>query len=184
MAQYTVYKVVNRINNKYYIGLHKTKEPCDLYMGSGHLIKAAIKKYGIKNFSKEILFIFNTLEEASLKEAELVNATDPLSYNLKCGGLGGWDCCNQKEFNKHYVKRSNTTKEKMKNNHWSRSKFRNETINKFSNKNRKKIIIDGIVYPSLKDACIVLNMSKSTVHRRVNSFQYPNWNYVEGIVNV
>lgn len=179
MAQYTVYKVTNNINNKYYIGLHKTEDPYDSYLGSGHLITAAIKKYGIKNFSKEILFIFNTLEEAALKEAELVNPNNSLSYNLKSGGLGGWDYCNEKQFNKQYGTRTDITKEKMKNNHWSKSKFRNEVITSYSTKNCKKIIVDGILYTSLKDASIVLNVTKTTLHRRLNSSKYPTWNYTE-----
>ena len=52
---YTVYKTVNLVNGKYYIGVHKTDNPYDDYIGSGKLIKRAIKKYGKDSFHKEII---------------------------------------------------------------------------------------------------------------------------------
>ena len=60
-------------------------------MGSGKLIVAAIEKYPISCFSKEILHDFNTFEEMNNKEADLVQLSncwpnDPLSYNLREGG--------------------------------------------------------------------------------------------------
>jgi hypothetical protein len=51
---YTIYKITNKINNKIYIGKHQTKDLNDGYMGSGKLINAAIKKYGIENI-KDII---------------------------------------------------------------------------------------------------------------------------------
>ena len=46
---YYVYQITNKINNKIYIGKRKYKGEnplLDSYMGSGKLIKEAIKKYG------------------------------------------------------------------------------------------------------------------------------------------
>jgi hypothetical protein len=95
---YTVYKVTNKINNKYYIGKHQTKNLNDDYMGSGKLIKRAIKKYGIENFIKEILFVFDNEKEMNDKEKELVLLNE-MSYNLCYGGKGGFGFINDKKLN-------------------------------------------------------------------------------------
>jgi len=90
---YTVYKITNLINNKIYIGVHETIDLKDNYMGSGKLIKSAIKKYGIENFKKEYIAIFNEREKSYDLEKELVNLdfiNDKNTYNINVGGNGGW----------------------------------------------------------------------------------------------
>ena len=69
---FTVYKITNNINGKFYIGKHQTTDLNDGYMGSGKLLLQDISKYGKENFTKEILFIFETEEEMNTKEKELV----------------------------------------------------------------------------------------------------------------
>lgn len=82
---YYVYKITNQINGKYYIGAHSTKKLDDGYMGSGKRIRYAINKYGVENFSKEILGFYNTKVEMYLAEKELVKLGDDC-YNLVEGG--------------------------------------------------------------------------------------------------
>lgn len=62
-------------------------------MGSGVLIKAAIKKHGLQNFNKIVLFLARTEKEMLEKEIELISSLKP-KYNLHEGGLGGWQTVN------------------------------------------------------------------------------------------
>lgn len=95
---YTVYKITNLLNGKYYIGKHKTHNLNDDYMGSGVYLRRAIIKYGVENFSKEILHIFDNEIEMNEKEKELVTINES-TYNLKFGGQGGFDYINKKGIN-------------------------------------------------------------------------------------
>lgn len=97
---YYLYKITNLLSGKIYIGVHKTKNLEDGYMGSGKVINNAIKKYGIDNFQKEILEFFNTPEEMYSREKEYVTDDFLLRedvYNLRRGGKGGFDFINSKE---------------------------------------------------------------------------------------
>lgn len=65
---FTIYKTTNLCNGKYYIGQHRTNNVNDDYLGSGIILKDAIKKYGKNNFKKEILFIFDNEYDMNKKK--------------------------------------------------------------------------------------------------------------------
>lgn len=99
-----VYKIANLLNGNFYIGVHKTSNLEDGYMGSGKRICAAIKKHGIENFSKDILFMCSSEEEMYMKEKELVTlelVNCKECYNIVTGGYGGWNHVDQKEARKN-----------------------------------------------------------------------------------
>ena len=115
MTHYLIYKITNLVNGKIYIGKHKTDDLNDGYMGSGVAINRAIKKYGVENFTKEILFdvygedMMDFLEEAIVDETFVARKD---TYNMKIGGLGGGNGGANK--GKHH---SEETKRKISENH-------------------------------------------------------------------
>lgn len=138
---YLVYKITNKINHKFYIGAHKTKNKDDGYMGSSEILKDAIKKYGKQNFTKEILYEAHSLEEMYLKEKELVVIDRKISYNLKLGGIGGFEYINENGLtnNKSFLGKSHTEETKRKiaetklgNTIWLGRKHKQETRSKMS----------------------------------------------------
>ena len=85
-----IFKTTNKINGKIYIGQTvKTKES---YFGSGIYLMRAIKKYGRKNFKREILSECSTQEHLDILERywiKKLNAKDPnIGYNIADGGVG------------------------------------------------------------------------------------------------
>lgn len=84
-----IYKTTNLINNKIYIGKDKNNNPN--YLGSGKILRQAIKKYGKINFKKEILEICIDKEYWLDREKYWIkyyNAIDA-GYNIAVGGNGG-----------------------------------------------------------------------------------------------
>lgn len=154
---YTVYKTINRVNGDFYIGQHATNDPYDSYLGSGKILKRAIKKYGVENFYKEILYIFdnkkdmNDMEQKLITE-ELISAN--YCYNICKGGEGG---ALRKNFN-----HSQETKDKISIANKGR-KVSNETRKKLS-----KIRIEK--YPN---GCLSLEGSKRiSEHNRIRNKSY------------
>ncbi len=91
---YYLYEIRNNLNGKIYVGVHKTANLDDGYMGSGTVIKSAIKKHGVDNFTKVILETFDTSEAMYAREAEIVTVEFLARvdvYNLRRGGFGGFD---------------------------------------------------------------------------------------------
>ena len=101
MKTYEVYKVTNNINNKIYVGItnqgYKTrfyKHCSDSIRGSNFPLHLALRKYGIDNFTTEVIETCDTIE--LLKEREihwiktLQSQSKEIGYNVTSGGDGAY----------------------------------------------------------------------------------------------
>lgn len=100
---YILYKTVNIVNGKEYIGIHKTTDINDGYIGNGVKnqvtadyknntpFKRAVKKYGYDNFKRTILKFCRNYKELEEEEAKLVTyeyINQKNTYNAQIGGRG------------------------------------------------------------------------------------------------
>ena len=125
---YIVYKTTNLVNGKFYIGKHKqSTKDFDGYLGSGNIIKSAIKKYGKDAFVRETLATFTCEKECYKFEKKVLaeHWTSNYCYNLESGGRGGKSVSEQskKRMSLSALKRGSNgphtdeTKRKMSENH-------------------------------------------------------------------
>lgn len=89
-----IYRIINGINGKTYIGQHTVRKnrtiTSDTYWGSGSILQSAYKKYGRENFVKEILISgyfsqqeINALEIEYIKKERSIGKAE---YNISEGG--------------------------------------------------------------------------------------------------
>lgn len=84
-----VYKWINTVNSKWYIGSHEGT-PTDGYTASGKLIKKAFNKYGMEKFKREVLYEGANFREEEEKLLLYYDAENDIkSYNLKNSAVGG-----------------------------------------------------------------------------------------------
>lgn len=124
MEYFFVYKTTNMLNGRFYIGVHKTKNLNDKYLGSGKLIQQAVSKYGAEHFNREILKFFPSYIEALAYEKELVTEDlikEGVCYNLVVGG--GKPPIMIGEDNPRYGKKSPESSLRMTLNNPGRGKF-------------------------------------------------------------
>lgn len=86
-----IYKTTNLVNGKIYIG-KKKGEFTTSYKGSGKYLKNALNKYGVENFSVEVIEYCETLDIQNEREKYWIsyyrNLDTPM-YNIANGGDGG-----------------------------------------------------------------------------------------------
>lgn len=135
-----IYLTTNKVNNKKYIGMCKNTHK-KYYLGSGKLLKEAIKKYGKENFERVVLQECETFEELSKAEEYWIKKYNAVEnedfYNLTSGGFGG---------NSDYLKEywNSFTKEERKiSRKWSKNNMtgsNNPMYGKKHSEETKKII--------------------------------------------
>jgi len=84
-----VYKVENTINGRIYVG--KESRDNAKYLGSGLLIKRAVRKYGTQNFRKSILEVCSekTVDDREIWWIRKLKSQTPKGYNITEGVTGG-----------------------------------------------------------------------------------------------
>ena len=104
--KFIVYCTTNLVNNKIYVGVHKTNpEYFDNYLGNGCYanqpstykesktkFQRALIKYGPKKFKRVTIASFDNEDEAYMLEADIVNEKflqRPDVYNIALGGRSG-----------------------------------------------------------------------------------------------
>lgn len=126
-----IYKITNNVNGKIYIG--KDSRNRKSYMGSGQSIKNAISKYGIENFTKDIIDSADSLEELNQKERMWIDYyrsyIPSIGYNRGLGGEGNWDLSLMSEDD---IKKMREKQLASRRSEEFRERKRNDTLKHFS----------------------------------------------------
>ena len=84
--KHIVYRTENKLTGKFYYGVHNGTNPD--YLGSGVVLKQAIKKHGKENFIRRTVFEGSETDcydlEKLIVDQDLVNRND--CYNVTLGG--------------------------------------------------------------------------------------------------
>ena len=174
-----IYKTKNEVNNKIYIGMHSAEVLDDRYLGSGWALKAAIKKYGRKNFSREILCHLDSREDAYAME-ELVVDEEFMkldsNYNLQTGGKRSFKVSDDTK-KRQSVSRKNMThtyectdahRKNISDAHLGKVKTKEHLANTAKSRSRACTMY-GIDYPSRKAAAYALGIPFGTVSYRLRT---------------
>lgn len=150
------YKITNNLNGNFYYGIHSTNNLDDGYMGSGLKLKRAFKKYGIENFTKEIIKFFDTREELADYEADIVTevlVNDSNCYNTSLGGeqltvKGTFSVYNKEE---NIWERITNEEYNLNPNKYIKQNINKVLVYDINDKDKKCFLIDKDIYYQNKD---------------------------------
>lgn len=174
---YILYKVTSP-SNRTYIGItnnfkRRMKEHGSSKFPFGH----ALRKYGRENFQYEFEY-FDSVEDALAREAELVTVEDLKTKKLYNSTIGGSFSCSLSGDNPMH-------REDVLENHPNIWSTENNPMNNPESKqrmiesqNRKRVSIDGIEYPGVREAARQLNSYRQLIVHRLRSKNYPTWYYL------
>ena len=89
-----IYKTTNLVENKIYVGQKKSNKFLgNKYLGSGKILKLAVKKYGEENFKVELLEECDSKEQLNEREIYWISTLNArergVGYNICTGGTFG-----------------------------------------------------------------------------------------------
>lgn len=114
-----VYEITCKINNKKYIGQHRSEVFDESYLGSGTIQRRAVEKYGKENFEIRILQICESAEELNRVEQQLIAQNNAVQsdefYNLiNYGTQCEFSELSRKRMSEAAKRRSNTSEFKQR----------------------------------------------------------------------
>lgn len=183
------YQTKNLINGKTYIGRHSTNNLKDGYIGSGTMLKRAIKKYGKENFKTIPLCYFDTYKESVEEEKFLVTreyCKDINNYNIVEGGsnpiMYGIDNPSWKGGVK-YIPKGRPIMSGKDNPMYGR-KIPDSQIKQALNTKKNKGLLISIItldntFDSISECASYYNISESTVDSRCVSPHFKEWRYLD-----
>lgn len=183
-----IYKITNTVNNKIYIGQtinfsERYRSHCEVPFrksdrGYNHPIYRAIRKYGINNFTIEIIEYCSPIEELNDRETHYIKLYDCLvdsnkGYNLQEGGQNG--------------KKSKQTRKKMSN---SQKGTKNPSFGKKGSDSFRAVrcicLDTGIIYGSMIDCAMDIFQdpnAKKFISRvadpKSNRISYKNYHFAK-----
>jgi len=171
-----IYKITNLLNDKIYVGKqsYNTEVEYNNYFGGGKIIIRALKKHGVENFKKEILWFCSSSKGAYILESLIVNYEFILredTYNLVPGGRGGTG-----------KKHTDITKKKLSKATSGKNNPMYNTLGGFINKkhssatkkkmseSHKKLIKSDLHIQNLQGVNLGKKHTKKTLLKRENSY--------------
>lgn len=171
--KWTVYCHTNKINNKKYVGITSQNPICRWANGNGYKgskFYNAIQKYGWDNFEHEVLFEFETEEEADEMEIKLIKdwnlTNDEFGYNVSLGGA-------KTTFGLKY---SEETKRKLSEQRKGIKKPENKGSN---NPMASRVIYKNKIYGSVVDLAEEINEKPTKIYDYLSGNVYIPFEYYE-----
>ena len=163
---FILYETTCLVNNKKYIGVHNKED--DDYLGSGKLIRRAVKRHGKNKFSRITLERFDTAEEAYQKESEVVTQEICNSISYYNINLGGFQPPNHTGLKRNSPKYAEANRRR-----WADPEYKkraSETMKK-SHSRRVPCVIDGVSYPSQTAAGEALGLTSQAICLRLRKLK-------------
>jgi len=191
-----VYQTKNLINGKTYVGVHSTNNINDGYIGNGiktqndtkyskTAFSAAVSKYGISNFKREILAFYDSFDDA-YKEEEFIVCQSWVersdNYNTSLGGRFAVMSSAGKERVSKRMRENNPMKNKETAMRVGRTVSKKLKGRKFSDESKQKMskaskeycstkVIDlktGITYDSMRKCAEAVKHSRTYIKDNEN----------------
>jgi len=174
---YTLYKCTSP-SGRTYIGItndfkRRLKEHGSSQYAFGH----ALRKYGKHNFTYEFEE-FDSLEEALLREAELVNPETIASrklYNETVGGVLSNVLSLDNPMHREGVAENHPNLWSTENNPMNNPESRQKMI---ESQARKPVSIDGVRYEGVREAARQIGISRQLVVYRLRARSFETWYYL------